>query len=302
MKYLFYDCEGANSFDKVSKICSLGYVLCDEKFNIIKKEDLTINPEDIFDYHLYDKKYDVNLFYPKSVFYNSPTFKERFDQIKELFTGNTIVVGFSILNDIKYLADACKRYNLRMFDFKYLDIQEIHRKVKGYDHVLGLDDTMKDLEIDISNIVCHKSDDDAYMTYLIYKKIFESLNLSTVDFLDKFKYKTYNDYLNEKKLREEKKELRKIEYLKRKELVLSLDKLYEKEKEYGHLKGMKYAFSKRVSKYINEALNIQKYIYDNGGVTYRDYRDGYILIIDKDEDSKEYDLNNIKYIRYDMIK
>ncbi|MGM9971583.1 MAG: exonuclease domain-containing protein [Anaeroplasmataceae bacterium] len=302
MKYLFVDCEAANSFNKISKICSLGYVLCDAKLNIIKKEDLVINPEDCFDRHLFDKKYDVNLYYPKSFFYKNPNFLKRYDEIKELFTGNTIVVGFSIRNDIKYLMDACERYKLEMFDFKYLDVQEIHKSYKGHNHVLGLDDAIKDLDIDVSNVICHKSDDDAYMTYLIFKKIFEEINLPINDFLDKYKYKTYKGFIEEKRLKEEIKEQRKLMYIKRREKVLKLYELYGKSLDKGKLLGKKYSFSKRVSKYIDEALEIQKYIYDNGGITYKDYEEGQTVIIDKDEDSAPYENENIPYIRYNQVK
>lgn len=303
MKYLFYDCEGANSFNKVSKICSLGYVLCDEFFNIIAKEDLLINPEDVFDYHLFDNKSKINLHYPKSAFYSSPTFKERYEEIKALFTGNTMVIGFSIINDIKYLSDACKRYDLEMFNFKYMDAQEIHRQFRGYDHAYGLEKTIEDLDIDVSSVVCHKSDDDAYMTLLIMKKLFELNGLSTGEFLNKYKFKSYNDYIKEKSIRDLKKEARKQEYLERKNKVLKLNDLYGKSNEEGMLfKGQGFTFSKRVSKYIDEALLVQKFIYDNGGVTFRNYSDGLTVIIDKDEKTDEYEKENIKYITYDKIR
>ena len=35
--YLFFDCECANCFDGIGKICSLGYVLADDELNIIMR-------------------------------------------------------------------------------------------------------------------------------------------------------------------------------------------------------------------------------------------------------------------------
>ena len=35
--YLFFDCECANCFDGIGKICSLGYVLADDELNIIEE-------------------------------------------------------------------------------------------------------------------------------------------------------------------------------------------------------------------------------------------------------------------------
>ena len=43
MKYLFLDLEMANSKNG-GKICEFGYVLTNEKFEILKEENLIINP------------------------------------------------------------------------------------------------------------------------------------------------------------------------------------------------------------------------------------------------------------------
>ena len=45
MKYLFFDIECAGVFKNVAKICAFGYCLTDEKFNILEKEDILINPQ-----------------------------------------------------------------------------------------------------------------------------------------------------------------------------------------------------------------------------------------------------------------
>ena len=41
MKYLFFDIECCDG----THMCSFGYALCDEKCNIIKSDDILINPE-----------------------------------------------------------------------------------------------------------------------------------------------------------------------------------------------------------------------------------------------------------------
>ena len=46
MKYLFFDIECANCFDRKGKIFSFGYVLTDEKFNVIEpREDILVSPK-----------------------------------------------------------------------------------------------------------------------------------------------------------------------------------------------------------------------------------------------------------------
>ena len=50
--FVFFDCECANTFDGVGKICSLGYVICDDDLNIIESEDVVMNPECDFDWYI----------------------------------------------------------------------------------------------------------------------------------------------------------------------------------------------------------------------------------------------------------
>ena len=45
MQYLFFDIECANCDGGNGKICSFGYVLTDENFNEIEKEDIIIDPK-----------------------------------------------------------------------------------------------------------------------------------------------------------------------------------------------------------------------------------------------------------------
>lgn len=40
MKYLFFDCEFANCFDSREKICEFGYVMVDENFNDLYKDNI----------------------------------------------------------------------------------------------------------------------------------------------------------------------------------------------------------------------------------------------------------------------
>ena len=44
MNYLFFDIECCDG----NHICSFGYVICDEHFNILKKEDIIMNPQKKF--------------------------------------------------------------------------------------------------------------------------------------------------------------------------------------------------------------------------------------------------------------
>ena len=56
MKYLFFDIEGANCYNYTSKMCTFGYVITNEKFEMLSKVDVIMNPEAHFDKHIIAKK------------------------------------------------------------------------------------------------------------------------------------------------------------------------------------------------------------------------------------------------------
>lgn len=45
MDYVFFDIECANCIEGQAKICSFGYVVTDEQFDVIEREDLIVNPK-----------------------------------------------------------------------------------------------------------------------------------------------------------------------------------------------------------------------------------------------------------------
>lgn len=307
MKYLFYDCECANSFDKISKICSLGYVLTDEKFNVIKKEDILINPEDIFDYHLFSKKSHIHLAYDKKDFYNSPNFKERYPMLKKMFESNDVLVfGFSLDNDIKFLLDGCKRYELEPIQFNYADVQEIYKQYSNDSLKTSLDSAINGLEIKVDLFNLHKSDDDAFFTMKVLEKIYFNSNLSSMDELfNKYniKIKSVDDFIKASIIRKQKKEAAKEAYKNKINLLHELDHLYEKVNSNSgkRFEGEVYCFSKQVIQFAEKAIKAQKLIYDEGGKTIRNYADGAIVILGHKEKEKEYLNNNIKYIWIDDL-
>ena len=44
MNYIFFDIECANCEGGQAKICSFGYVVTNEAFEVLEKEDLLVNP------------------------------------------------------------------------------------------------------------------------------------------------------------------------------------------------------------------------------------------------------------------
>ncbi len=176
MEYLFFDIECANCNDGKGKICSFGYCLCNENFSIIEKEDIIINPQAPFCLNGgYSRKDYITLAYPESVFLSSPTFSEHYEKIKSLLTAkDTFIVGHAVGNDVNFLLSECERFNLPLFSYDFYDTQEIHRLYTKSQNSHALSAICA--EFDIEPTILHRSDEDAFMTMQVAKKLCELAN------------------------------------------------------------------------------------------------------------------------------
>ncbi|MDE5943541.1 MAG: hypothetical protein K2H30_04960 [Clostridia bacterium] len=163
MSLVFFDIECASVRKTVAKICVFGYVVCDENFNILKKEDILINPRGEF--HLTDRKGDKGIVLPYSYeeFKKYPAFPKVYGYIKELLEDkDNIILGHATMNDVKYLNLETKRFRLPSFRFSFSDSQLIYMTyISDYSHQFGLEHIANDLGVDF---VPHRAADDAYAT------------------------------------------------------------------------------------------------------------------------------------------
>lgn len=160
MTYLFFDIECANCFDDVCKMYSFGYVKTNENLKEIKMEDIVINPNvDKWDWYVL-KNF---LTYDKKVVESEAKFDCHYPNIKTLLElDNQIAFGFDIINDIKFLVNDCKRYNLEYIKFKYIDIKDMINKLENR-QVSSLASEYLKLTLKLpSNI--HRSDVDSFYT------------------------------------------------------------------------------------------------------------------------------------------
>lgn len=168
MKYLFFDIECANCYQNSAKIFSLGYCVTDEKFNVLhEKEDVLINPRDRFDWYVAKKM----MAYPKSIFESKPPFPDFYDFFKGLFEDpETVVIGYAVTNDVHFLQDDCKRYNLTPFTYRFYDVQQIYARQPENNEAKNLEDSLLAwCGVEAENL--HRSDEDAYNTMRILKAI-----------------------------------------------------------------------------------------------------------------------------------
>lgn len=206
MKYLFFDIECADG--NKATICTFGYVLTDEKFKILRKEDLIINPQSAFNLTGREGKPDIILAYPQRVFKNAPTFPKYYRQIKALLENKDVfVVGHAVDSDVNYLNRSCARYKLEPFKFKFFDTQRMYNQYTGEKMQKSLENTLKALEVN-EEFKAHKSDEDARATMLVMKALLEKMHMTLDEFLEENNHctgKTENgkwdwDYMNPYKI------------------------------------------------------------------------------------------------------
>lgn len=257
MTYLFFDIECANCDNGVGKICSFGYVLCDNKFNVIEKKDLLINPNAKFSYGVFCKKY-ITLGYPQSEFLCHPKFTERYPLIRDLLTKpDQIVIGHAVDNDVNFILGDCDRYHLPVFEYDFYDSQELYRVHTNCALHKNLSAICEELNITVGS--AHRSDEDAEMTMLVTKSLCEQQHIGLPELLTQ--YPTCHH-----KMRDliAKHELRKQFFLFKQFLTrLTRERSLENEK----ITGKTFCFSRKVETmdYGKSARIIQQII-DLGGI------------------------------------
>ena len=271
MNLVFFDIECAIVRKTVAKICAFGYVVCDEKFNILKKEDILVNPRGEF--RLTDRKGDKGLVLPYEYdeFKKQPTFPNVYPYIKELLeNGENVVLGHSTMNDVKYLNLETKRFRLPSFNFKFSDSQLLYMTyVNDFSHQFGLEQIAREVGVEF---VPHRAADDAYATMRIVEAMCKAKNCSyreLIKLLNVYngRIKNYCIYApasggmrsHNAKVREEKRERAKVRteffnYVSRKRI-----------KSGEKYDGKVFTFSKSIENNLSMSETLVDKIYARGG-------------------------------------
>ena len=227
-KYLFFDIECANCFGGNGKICSFGYAICDEHFNITECDDLVMNPESKFDWALFSKKIDVSLSYPKQTFLASPKFPHFYPKIQQLMTEYSgRVVGFAPKNDIGFLDYTCRRYGFDLPRTIVYDLVNIlHTKINENMKLVQWADRFG---VNMSKLTAHNSMDDAKMTMFVLRGFCAENNISLSDAIKSAEGTSIDTkrYLKQKKEAHLSKEYRqKIKQLYKATHIIKEDRLH----------------------------------------------------------------------------
>ncbi|MCR4580201.1 MAG: hypothetical protein K5681_07640 [Treponema sp.] len=257
--FVFFDCECANTFDGVGKICSLGYVICDDELNVIESEDVVMNPECEFDWYLFSGKGGIKLAYSKDYFRTKPNYESYYKDIKKLFTtGNRYIAGFAVSNDVGFVNDACQRYNLPFIQFRAFDLERYLEK--KYDKKQKLSEWAQEFGVNVAKFQTHKSEDDAMMTMLCLKAECMRSGKSVEEIItaDKTIFVSNEQILEQA-----------AERAYRREMKEKISRLYGKVSPKPHFKtlsGKKFELDRKVMRDVDYAFELVKQIYDNGGM------------------------------------
>jgi len=296
--FVFFDCECANTFDGIGKICSLGYVICDDDLNVLESEDVVMNPECEFDWYLFSGKGGCQLAYSKDYFRVKPNFESYYKDIKKLFTtGNRYIAGYAVSNDVHFVNCACERYNTDYIQFRAFDIEKYLEKKYGKKQKLV--QWAEEFGVNVAKYQSHKSVDDAMMTMLCLKAECMKTGQSVEAILTENK-----DYFvnNEQILQQAE------ERAYRKEITEKIKRLYNKKCPKPHHKtliGESFELDAKLLKDVDVAFELVKKIYDNGGVvSERINGKGTVLFLDDNinpELRKKIERRNLKIMTIDEL-
>lgn len=271
MNLLFFDIECASVYKTTAKICAFGYVLCDDCFNIIQKEDILINPKGKF--HLTDGRgeHGLELPYDYAEFKNHPAFPAVYPKIRALLENkNNLVFGHSTLNDVKYLDLETLRFKLPPFNFFFSDSQLLYMAaVNDYSRQFGLEYITRDLNVEFTP---HRAADDAYATMKIVEAMCLRRGISPFELEEQLEIehgllrnhkivkptsRGYEEYVaGRERARRERGERRNQFYI-----FLSRRRV----KKGGKLQGKTFNFSRNLEDDTDVSMSLVSAIYENGG-------------------------------------
>ena len=299
MKYLFFDIECSNCFSNKNKICEFGYVLTDENYNVLRKEAIPMSPgdkrnrEDRFDESIYEREPDFQWAYDYNYYFECPRFPHFYEKIKKLIEDeDTMVFGYSVDNDIRYLESEFKRYKLDYFNYKVCDVQRIMNYYsKEKEKVNGLKNTFLKLcpATERTMVQSHLSRDDAYMSMRILQEMLKNLDVSVKEIIELCPNAYYdaNEYLVKyNKGKKSKNKNRKTKKDRDEKQVMWGDfyRSYSEQVDKEESKGRVCTISREIKTDKNILINTMDYIKYNDFVACDSLsKSDYIIVLDEED-------------------
>ncbi len=273
MKYVFFDIECACVFKSVAKICAFGYVVTDEQFNLLAREDILLNPKGKF--HLTDRKGHEGLVLPYEYedFKKYPIFPAEYRRIKAILEEkDAVVLGHATLNDVNYLNLETKRYRLPSFRFDWLDTQFFWMNTEGkYGQQLGLGAMAEALGVEFTP---HRAVDDAYATMRVCEALCRREGTDVKGLVERYRIKAgrLENYqirqpssAGQRKYYAEKNEEKEAHFRAHEQFYRFVNKHKDRRRKGGALEGKVFCFARDVEDDVDVSVKLVKAIFDSGG-------------------------------------
>lgn len=273
MNYLFFDIECACVYKSTAKICAFGYVLTDENFRLLKREDILLNPRGKF--HLTDRKGREGLILPYEYedFKRFPLFPAEYEKIKALLEDSmNIVCGHATINDVNYLNLETKRYKLPSFRFGFYDTQFFFMNaLNDFTRQFGLQAMAEELEVEFTP---HRAVDDAYATMRVCERICAREKMTLLELIEEYHIRA--GYISGYKIRNltseglvrylsEREEKREAHMKAHEEFYRFVNKYMHRRKRGGALDGKVFCFSRDIEDDVEISRKLLEAIFASGG-------------------------------------
>lgn len=171
MRLLFFDLEYATQRKDLSAVCEFGYVVTDEKFSVIERDNIIINPD--ISYNSWDWYVLKNILTrPIKEYTKKNKLTYYYGRISGLFQNADYVLGHSLDSDTVSFNRNLQRYRLDPIDYDFYDVKLIYQEYAKQENGTSVTNIMNELEI-YGEENTHDAETDAYNTMLILKKIAE---------------------------------------------------------------------------------------------------------------------------------
>lgn len=273
MKYVFFDIECAAVFKSVAKICAFGYVVTDEAFRVLEREELLIDPRGKF--HLTDRKGREGLVLPYAYedFKKYPPFPAVYGRIRALLEDkDTLVFGHATLNDVNYLNLETRRYKLPSFRFEFYDTQFFYMNAEGsFGRQLGLGAMAEELHVEFTP---HRAVDDAYATMRVCEALVGREGTDVAGLVARYAIRPGRiaDYQIRQTVSQglrrylaERDEAREARARAHEEFYRYVNKQMHRRKKGGALEGKVFCFAKDVEEEVPMSVHLVAAIFASGG-------------------------------------
>ena len=176
MKYLFFDLEYATSKGGIGKICEFGYVVIDEHFKILERNNYIINPN-IYRYQWDYRVVREILHRTIEEYEQNESFDFYYYKIANLIKNADRVFGHSLNGDVSVINSECIRYNLPSIDFTFYDIKEFYKEYNSSKNDTSVKNILKEMDIEGEEGE-HDAEVDAVNTMYELKAIVTKLDIT----------------------------------------------------------------------------------------------------------------------------